>query len=151
MRRVPSGAFCFFRVRLGKEGFLMDQEGIVSVWTGVFESDKALWDYAGYMDGTDLITPFSRDFFGGSDCYPFDEDLWERSVHEFTEDPETLVRPYSEGTAIGPELKKLFPQGLSRACNAAILVYDYLYNEDESPCIPDGPVRFLAAVPYDKG
>ena len=90
-------------------------------------------------------------FFGGSDCYPFDEDLWERSVHEFTEDPETLARPYSEGTAIGPELKKLFPQGLSRACNAAILVYDYLYNEDESPCIPDGPVRFLAAVPYDKG
>lgn len=40
----------------------MEQEGIVSVWTGVFESDKALWDYAGYMDGTDLITPFSRDF-----------------------------------------------------------------------------------------
>ena len=88
----------------------MEEDGIVSVWAGVFESNKDLWEYADDRNGWDIIAPFSQDFFGGTDIYPFDTDFWERSVHEFTEDPEVLVYPYSEGTAIGPKLKKLFPQ-----------------------------------------
>lgn len=128
----------------------MEEDGIVSVWAGVFESNKDLWEYADDRNGWDIIAPFSQDFFGGTDIYPFDTDFWERSVHEFTEDPEVLVYPYSEGTAIGPKLKKLFPQGLNKAYNAAILVYNYRYDEGEYTRNPDAPVTFLGAVPYDE-
>ena len=124
----------------------MEQEGIVSVWAGVFETDKALREYFDYMSD---IPPFSRDFFGGDDIYPFDIDFSERSVHEFTADPEVLVCHYSEGSAIGPELKKLFPQGLEKPCNAAILVYNYKYDPEEIIPNPNAPVTFLGAVPCD--
>ena len=126
----------------------MEQEGIVSVWAGVFETDKALREYFDYMDERD-IPPFSQDFFDGCDIYPFDIDFSERSVHEFTSDPEALVCHYSEGTAIGPELKKLFPHGLKKPCNAAILVYNYEYDPEESAPNPNAPVTFLGAVPCD--
>ena len=126
----------------------MEQEGIVSVWAGVFETEQALRKYFDGAAGCD-IPAFSRDFFGGCDIYPFDTDFSERSVHELTADPEALVRHYSEGTAIGPELKKLFPRGLERPCNAAILVYSYRYDPEEGPPSPDAPVTFLAAVPCD--
>ena len=77
----------------------MEMEGIVSVWAGVFETDKALKEYFDDMPGRD-IPPFSRDFFDGCDIYPFDTDFSERSVHEFTLDPEALVCHYSEGTVM---------------------------------------------------
>lgn len=126
----------------------MEQEGIVSVWAGVFETDKALREYFDYMAERD-IPPFSQDFFEGCDIYPFDIDFSERSVHEFTSDPEALVCHYSEGTAIGSELKKLFPHGLKKPCNAAILVYNYEYDPEESAPNPNAPVTFLGAVPCD--
>lgn len=129
----------------------MEQEGIVSVWAGFFESGEALWAYAaeeGYDGaGNPEISPFNRDFFGGEDLWPFDPDFYERDMVPVTTDAEALVEPFSEGTAIGPELKKRFPKGLERPCNAAILVYNYQY-EEESPS-PDAPVKFLGAVPYD--
>ncbi len=131
-----------------EEDFFMEMEGIVSVWAGVFETDKALKEYFDDMPGRD-IPPFSRDFFDGCDIYPFDTDFSERSVHEFTLDPEALVCHYSEGTAIGPELKKLFPQGLEKPCNAAILVYNYKYDPEENTPTPNAPVTFLGAVPCD--
>lgn len=129
----------------------MEQEGMVSVWAGMFETEEALMAYAaeeGFdREGNALISPFNRDFFGGSDVWPFDPDFWERDIVEPTSDPEALVCPFSEGTAIGPALKELFPQGLERACNAAILVYDFQYDESEYAPNPNAPVRFLAAVP----
>ena len=70
-------------------------------------------------------------------------------MHEFTTDPEALVCHYSEGTAIGPELKKLFPQGLKQPCNAAILVYNYKYDPEENGFNLNAPVTFLGAVPCD--
>ena len=125
----------------------MEQEGIVSVWAGVFETDEALSEY---FDNMSDIPPFSQDFFGGCDIYPFDIDFSERSVHEFTTDPEVLVYHYSEGTAICPELKKLFPQGLEKPYNAAILLYNYKYDpEEEIIPNPNAPVTFLGAVPCD--
>ncbi|NBI11854.1 hypothetical protein D1641_17960 [Colidextribacter sp. OB.20] len=39
----------------------MEMEGIVSVWAGIFETDKALKEYFDDMPGRD-ISPFSRDF-----------------------------------------------------------------------------------------
>ena len=49
----------------------------------------------------------------------------------------------------GPELKKLFPQGLEQPCNAVILVYNYRYDpEDNSPNL-NAPVAFLGTVPCD--
>lgn len=126
----------------------MEQEGIVSVWAGVFETDQALKEYFDDIAGRD-ISPFSLDFFDGCDIYPFDIDFSERSVHEFTTDPEALVCHYSEGTAIGPELKKLFPQGLKQPCNAAILVYNYKYDPEENGFNLNAPVTFLGAVPCD--
>ncbi len=126
----------------------MEQEGIVSVWAGVFETDRALREYFDGMAGRD-ICPFSQDFFGGCDIYPFDIDFSERSVHELTTDPEALACHYSEGSAIGPELKKLFPEGLEKPCNAAILVYNYKYDLEESTPNPHAPVTFLGAVPCD--
>lgn len=62
---------------------------------------------------------------------------------------ETLVEPFSEGMAIGEELKKLFPQGLEKPCNAAILVYNYEYDPEESTPNPNAPVTFLGAVSCD--
>ena len=131
-----------------EEDFFMEMEGIVSVWAGVFETDKALKEYFDDMPGRD-IPPFSRDFFDGCDIYPFDTDFSERSVHEFTLDPEALVCHYSEGTVIGPELKKLFPQGFEKPYNAAILVYNYKYDPEENTPNPNAPVTFLGAVSCD--
>ena len=108
-----------------EEDFFMEMEGIVSVWAGVFETDKALKEYFDDMPGRD-IPPFSRDFFDGCDIYPFDTDFSERSVHEFTLDPEALVCHYSEGTVIGPELKKLFPQGFEKPYNQEL---EEMYND----------------------
>ena len=136
------------QVGFSEEGFLMEMEGIVSVWAGVFETDKALREYFDYMPGRD-IPPFSQDFFDGCDIYPFDIDFSERSVHEFTVDPEVLVCHNSEGTDIGLELKKLFPQGLEKPCNAAILVYNYKYDPEDGTPNPNAPVTFLGAVPCD--
>ena len=90
----------------------MERDGIVSVWAGIFETDKALMEYANEMnisfdsEGAETVSSFSRDFFDGTDAWPFDTDFWERSLHEFTDDPEVLVLPFSEGTAIGPALKR---------------------------------------------
>ncbi|NCE65722.1 hypothetical protein D1159_14355 [Pseudoflavonifractor sp. 524-17] len=128
----------------------MEEEGVVSIWAGVFETEEALMAYAaeeGYdCEGNEIISPFNRDFFGGEDLWPFDPDFWERALVAPTPDPEALVRPFSEGTAIGPALKKIFPQGLEKAYNAAILVYNYQYGS-ESACHPNAPVTFLGAVP----
>ena len=132
----------------------MEEEGIVSVWAGFFESREALMAYAaeeGYDgEGNPRISPFNQDFFGGEDVWPFDPDFWERGMVVPTTDVEALVEPFSEGTAIGPELKGFFPKGLKRTCNAAILVYNYQYDEEESVQNPDALVMFLAAVPYDE-
>ncbi|WP_160668218.1 hypothetical protein [Colidextribacter sp. OB.20] len=70
-------------------------------------------------------------------------------MHEFTLDPEALVCHYSEGTVIGPELKKLFPQGFEKPYNAAILVYNYKYDPEENTSNPNAPVTFLGAVSCD--
>lgn len=137
----------------------MEQEGVVSVWAGFFEDEEALLAYAaeeGYEEGDNdeydpVISPFNRDFFGGEDLWPFDPDFWERDMVPVTTDAEALVKPFSEGTAIGPELKKLFPKGLERPCNAAILIYNYQYDEEEGKPSPDAPVTFLGAVPCDLG
>ena len=44
----------------------MEQEGIVSVWAGFFENEKALMTYAaeeGYdNEGNEKISPFNQDF-----------------------------------------------------------------------------------------
>ena len=133
----------------------MEQEGIVSVWAGFFKNQKALMAYAAEEEydneGNPEISPFNRDFFGGEDLWPFDPDFWERNIVKATTDVNHLVERFSEGTFIGQELKKLFPNGLDRAYNAAILVYNYKYDPKESNPNPDAPVTFLGAVPYDLG
>ena len=131
----------------------MEQEGIVSVWAGIFESEETLMAYAaeeGYdEDGSPMISPFNQDFFGGESVWPFDPDFWERDLVAPTTDVEALVCPFSEGETIGETLKEYFPQGLEMRCNAVILVYNYEYTE-ESTCNPNAPVKFLAAVPYEE-
>lgn len=131
----------------------MKQEGIVSVWAGFFENEDILMAYAaeeGYdSEGKPEISPFNQDFFGGEDLWPFDPDFWERDLVEATTDVEDLVEPFSEGTTIGEGLKELFPQGLEKPCNAAILVYNYEYDPEESTPNPNAPVTFLGAVPCD--
>ena len=96
----------------------MEQDGIVSVWAGFFEDEASLMAYAaeeGYdSEGNKKISPFNQDFFGGNTLWPFDPDFWERNLVEPTMDVEALVERFSEGTAIGPELKKIFPKGLDR-------------------------------------
>ena len=133
----------------------MEQDGIVSVWAGFFEDEASLMAYAaeeGYdSEGNKKISPFNQDFFGGNTLWPFDPDFWERNLVEPTMDVEALVERFSEGTAIGPELKKIFPKGLDRDYNAAILVYNYKYDPKESKSNPDAPVTFLGVVPCDLG
>ena len=129
----------------------MEEDGVVSVWAGWFETAEALLEYAAEegcdQDGTPQISPFNRDFFDGEELWPFDPDFWERALVEPTADPEALLLSFSEGTAIGPALRERFPNGLGKTYNAAILVYNYRY--DEPAHSPDKPVMFLAAVPYD--
>lgn len=132
----------------------MEQEGIVSVWAGFFESEDLLMAYAaeeGYdSEWNPEISQFNRDFFGGDDLWPFDPDFWERALVETTTNAELLVEPFSEGPAIGEELKKLFPNGLEKPCNAAILVYNYRYDPEKgSAPVSHAPVTFLGAVPCD--
>ena len=131
----------------------MEQEGIVSVWVGFFENEDILMSYAaeeGYdSEGKPEISPFNQDFFGGEDLWPFDPDFWERALVKTTTDVEALVEPFSGGVTIGEGLKKLFPQGLEKPCNAVILVYNYEYDPEESAPNPNAPVTFLGAVPYD--
>lgn len=128
----------------------MEKEGIVSVWAGLFENENALMEYAAedYYDDewNEVVSPFNQDFFDG-EIWPFDPDFWERGFREATADPETLVYHFSEGLTIGEELRRLFPEGLGNACNAAILVYNYQY--DGAAEVPGAPVKFLAAVPYE--
>ena len=132
----------------------MEQEGMVSVWAGIFETEEDLMAYAseeGYDSEENMeISPFNQDFFGGNEVWPFDPDFWERDLIESTEDPEELVLPFSYGESFGPALKECFPNGLEKAYNAVILVYDYEYEYDKNICNPNAPVTFLASVPYEK-
>lgn len=129
----------------------MEQEGIVSVWAGFFENEDTLMAYADdewYDDEWNPhISLFNQDFFGGEDLWPFDPDFWERDIVETTTDVEALVEPFSEGLTIGKELKKLFPQGLKKPCNAVILIYDYQYVPEKIALNPNTPVTFLGTVP----
>lgn len=129
----------------------MEKEGIVSIWAGTVDHHEALMAYAAeayYNDeGNAIVSPFSRDFFGGI-LWPFDPDFWERAVIEPTADPKALVCNFSYGDSVGESLRKYFPKGLGDIYNAAILVYDYDY--DGAACNPNAPVKFLAAVPYEK-
>lgn len=131
----------------------MEQEGVVSVWAGFFKDEASLMAYAaedGYdSEGNEKISPFNQDFFGGSTLWPFDPDFWERNLVEPTMDAVALVEPFSEGITIGEGLKELFPQGLKKLCNAAILVYDYKYEPEEIVLNPNAPVIFLGAVSCD--
>ena len=132
----------------------MEQQGIVSVWAGFFETEKMLMEYAseeGYDKAWNpIVSSFNQDFFGGDCVWPFDPDFWERALVAPTSDPEALVYRFSEGTTIGPALKNLFPRGLGKEYNAAILVYNYRYVCEENSYNPNAPVTFLAAVPYDE-
>ena len=129
----------------------MEEEGRVSVWAGMFENEESLMAYAAedYYDDEDneILSPFNKDFFDGT-IWPFDPDFWERGLIEPTADPKALVFDFSYGGSVGAALKERFPQGLDESYNAVILVYDYRY--DGTAYNPSAPVRFLAAVPYEK-
>lgn len=132
----------------------MEQEGMVSVWAGMFEDEEALMAYAaeeGYDDEQEpQISAFNRDFFGGEDVWPFDPDFWERDMVAPTTDVEALVFPFSEGLTIGEGLKELFPKGLEKPCNGVILVYNFEYEAEEGAYNPNAPVTFLGVVPYEE-
>ena len=132
----------------------MEQEGMVSVWAGIFETEEELMAYAseeGYDSKRNMmISPFNHDFFGGNAIWPFDPDFWERGLIEFTADPEELVLSFSYGESFGPALKECFPNGLGKAYNAVILVYNYEFDYDKNVCNPNAPVIFLGSVPYDE-
>ena len=128
----------------------MEEEGIVSIWLGNFENQDALTAYAEARfqrdENGEPVSSFTQDFFNG-DLWPFESDVFD---YEFiggtSQDPAVVAAPLGETMANA--LADLYPRGLDQACNAILVVYDYVF--EGSRYVPDAPVRFAASIPYSE-
>lgn len=125
----------------------MEEEGIVSIWLGNFESKEALAAYAEARfqkdENGEAVPSFTQDFFNG-DLWPFEPDVFDYEMTTPSQDPATVAEPLGE--ALAGSLAELYSKGFDQSYNAIIVVYDYQF--EGSRYVPGAPVRFVASLSY---
>ena len=126
----------------------MEEEGIVSIWLGNFETREELTNYAEARfqqdENGEMISSFTQDFFNG-DLWPFEPEVFDYELLDAaSQDPAVVGAPLGE--TIAGELGELYSKGLDQPYNALIVVYDYSF--EGSRYVPGAPVRFVGAFPY---
>ena len=125
----------------------MEEEGIVSIWLGNFESMEALALYAENRfkrnENGEKVPSFTQDFFNG-DLWPFEPDVFDYEMTTASQDPATVAEPLGE--ALAASLAELYSKGFDQSYNAIIAVYDYQF--EGSRYVPGAPVRFIASLSY---
>ena len=127
----------------------MEEEGIVSIWLGNFESEDELTAYAESRfkteEGDERVSSFTQDFFNG-DLWPFEPDVFDYEMTTASQDPATVAEPLGE--AMAKTLAEQYPHGLDQAYNAILAVYDYQF--EGSRYVPGAPVRFVGSFSYSE-
>ena len=126
----------------------MEEEGIVSIWLGNFETKEALEDYAEARfkrnENGEKVQSFTQDFFNG-DLWPFEPEVFDYELNDAAStDPATVAEPLGE--ALAGALAELYSKGFEQPYNAIIAVYDYQF--EGSRYVPGAPVRFVGSFPY---
>ncbi len=126
----------------------MEEEGIVSIWLGNFESMDALTSYAEARfrqdENGEAVQSFTQDFFNG-DLWPFEPEVFDYELNDAASaEPAVVAEPLGE--ALAEALAEQYPQGLDQTYNAVIAVYDYRF--EGSRYVPGAPVRFVASLQY---
>ncbi len=126
----------------------MEEEGIVSIWLGNFESMDALTSYAEARfrqdENGEAVQSFTQDFFNG-DLWPFEPEVFDYELNDgASAEPTVVAEPLGE--ALAEALAEQYPQGLDQPYNAIIAVYDYRF--EGSRYVPGAPVRFVASLHY---
>ncbi len=126
----------------------MEEEGIVSIWLGNFESKEDLAFYAENRfkrnDKGEKVPSFTQDFFNG-DLWPFEPEVFDYEFNPAaSQDPAVVAEPLGEEMAAA--LAELYSKGLDQPYNAVIAVYDFQF--EGSRYVPGAPVRFVASLPY---
>jgi len=126
----------------------MEEEGIVSIWLGNFESMDALTSYAEARfkrnENGEAVQSFTQDFFNG-DLWPFEPEVFDYELNPAASaDPAVVAEPLGE--ALAGALAEQYPKGLDQPYNAIIAVYDYQF--EGSRYVPGAPVRFITSLPY---
>ena len=126
----------------------MEEEGIVSIWLGNFETREELTNYAEARfqqdENGETVSSFTQDFFNG-DLWPFEPEVFDYELLDAaSQDPAVVGAPLGE--TIAGELGELYSKGLDQPYNALIVVYDYSF--EGSRYVPGAPVRFVGAFPY---
>lgn len=126
----------------------MEEEGIVSIWLGNFESKEALESYAEARfkrnENGEKVQSFTQDFFNG-DLWPFEPEVFD---YEFngapSQDPAVVAEPLGEELCAA--LAELYSKGLDQPYNAVIAVYDYQF--EGSRHVPGAPAQFVGSFSY---
>lgn len=126
----------------------MEEEGIVSIWLGNFESREALAAYAEARfkrdENGEKVASFTQDFFNG-DLWPFEPEVFDYELNETaSDDPAAVAAPLGEEFAAA--LAEQYPGGLDQPYNAVLAVYDYQF--EGSRYVPGAPVRFVGSLSY---
>ena len=125
----------------------MEEEGIVSIWLGNFESKEALALYAENRfklnENGEKVPSFTQDFFNG-DLWPFEPDVFDYEMTTPSQDPATVAAPLGE--TLAGALAELYSKGFDQPYNAILAVYDYQF--EGSRYVPGAPVRFIASLSY---
>ena len=126
----------------------MEEEGIVSIWLGNFESKEALTLYAENRfkrnENGEKVPSFTQDFFGG-DLWPFEPEVFD---YEWNGDPSQ--DPLVVGAPLGEELcaalAEVYSKGFDQPYNAVLAVYDYQF--EGSRHVPGAPAQYVGSFSY---
>ncbi|MCG9512478.1 immunity 22 family protein [Acinetobacter pittii] len=121
----------------------MQQDNYVSIWIGKLDSFHTLENYIlnrysldGDYEGSIFSSNFDIDFI--------DDDFIEKDFFNLTDDLNLILEGFSYYERILDEIK-LKGVKLPFAVNSIILVYNYIYEEQQKK---SGEVEFLCTVPY---
>ncbi|EXR78369.1 immunity 22 family protein [Acinetobacter baumannii] len=121
----------------------MQQDNYVSIWIGKLDSFHTLDNYIlnrysldGDYEGSIFSSNFDIDFI--------DDDFIEKDFFNLTDDLNLILEGFSYYERILDEIK-LKGVKLPFAVNSIILVYNYIYEEQQKK---SGEVEFLCTVPY---
>ena len=126
----------------------MEEEGIVSIWLGNFDSQEALAFYAENRfkrnENGEKVPSFTQDFFNG-DLWPFEPDVFDYELNAAAStDPAEIAEPLGE--VLAQALAEQYPNGFDQPYNAIIAVYDYQF--EGSRHVPGAPARFVGSFAY---
>lgn len=126
----------------------MEEEGIVSIWLGNFETREALATYAENRfkrnEKGERVPSFTQDFFNG-DLWPFEPDVFDYELNDApSRDPLVVAAPLGE--ALASAVAELYSKGFDQPYNAILAVYDYQF--EGSRHVPGAPAQFVGSFSY---